>query len=479
MTLTDYLALGPLIAMALTAVLVMLQIAVRRCYTAAAVICVAGLAASFFCLGPAVVFSTGRATAMMAADSYAFFYTGLILLATMATALLGYGYLKKADGQNEEFFLLLPLAALGAAVIVGSRHFAAFFIGLEILSIALYALIAYPRHRSQSVEAGLKYLVLAAAAAAFLLFGMALIYMATGTMDLVRLAAWLSSPPATAGRSILLAGTAMLVVAIGFKLALVPFHMWTPDVYQGAPAPVTGFVATVSKAAIAALLVRLFARVDLLANRPLFWIFASIAAASMVAGNLLALRQNQVKRILAYSSIAHMGYLLVAFMAGGRMGAHAVAFYLVAYTITNIGAFGIIAVLSPADGDADNLEVFKGLFFRHPWLAGLFTATLFSLAGIPLTAGFVAKFYLVTAGVHSALWGLVIALLVTSGISLFYYLRVVVALFTQSEQEPAEAALQPAVGFSGALVLATVAILMLWLGLAPGPVLLLIRGIAG
>jgi NADH-quinone oxidoreductase subunit N len=475
MTRTDFIALAPLIVLTLTTVVIMLQIAVRRHYMITAALSVIGLAAAFICLPVAGKWSTGGVTGLMTVDSYALFYIGLILMATAATALLGYGYLERLGGHCEEFYLLLLLAAVGAVVLVMSRHFASFFIGLEILSIALYALIAYPRQRTQSVEAGLKYLILAAASSAFLLFGMALIYADTGILDFASMAARLPSMPEPGGSLILLAGTGMLVVGIGFKLALVPFHMWTPDVYQGAPAPVTGFVATVSKTAMVALLVRLFTPVNLLSHPSVFWMFGLVAVASMVGGNLLALLQNQVKRILAYSSIAHMGYLLVAFMAGGHMAVQAVTFYMVAYTITTLGAFGVIAVLSQKDGDADRLEDFQGLFFQYPWLGGIFTAMLLSLAGIPLTVGFIGKFFIVAAGLHGALWWLVITLLITSGLSLFYYLRIVVVLFSRPGEDQTVSLPEPAMSFSGGLVLAAMTILLIGLGIGPGPLLALIH----
>ncbi len=479
MTRSDFFALGPLIVLILTSAVIMLQIAVRRHHAVTVVLSGIGLAAAFICLPVAGRWSTGNVTGLMMVDSYALFYIGLILMATAATALLGYRYLQRLGGHYEEFYLLLLLAAAGAVVLVMSRHFASFFIGLEILSIALYALIAYPRQRAQSVEAGLKYLVLAAVSAAFLLFGMALIYVNTGTLDFAGIAARLPSLPGPGGHLILLAGMGMLVAGIGFKLALVPFHMWTPDVYQGAPAPVTAFVATVSKTAVVALLVRLFVPIDLLSNPSLFWMFGLVAFASMVGGNLLALLQNRVKRILAYSSIAHMGYLLVAFLAGGPMAVQAVTFYMAAYTITTLGAFGVISVLSHKEGDADRLEDFQGLFFQYPWLGGIFTAMLLSLAGIPLTVGFMGKFFIVAAGLHSALWWLVITLLVTSGVSLFYYLRIVVVLFNRPEEGQTISLRQPSIGFSGGLVLAAMAILLVWLGIGPGPLLALIHGIGG
>ena len=230
-------------------------------------------------------------------------------------------------------------------------------------------------------------------------------------------------PSGAADRVVALVGVGLIVVGFGFKLALVPFHLWTPDVYQGAPAPVTAFVATVSKGAMFAVLLRYFTIIDVRAHHTVFLIFAILAIASMVVGNLLALLQSNVKRLLAYSSIAHLGYLVVAFLASGALAATAITFYLVAYFVTTIGAFGVVTVLSSADSEAEDLDEYRGLFARRPWLSVVFTAMLLSLAGIPLTAGFVGKFYLTVAAGGAALWSLLIVMMITSGIGLFYYLR--------------------------------------------------------
>lgn len=475
----DLFALGPLLILAAATAVVMLQIALMRRHALTVFLTLTGLVLATISLVPALHWTSGSVTPLITIDPFALFYMGLILMATAASAALGHGYLCRISGHCEEFYLLLLLAALGACVLAASRHFAAFFIGLEILSISLYALIAYTRRRMVSVEAGLKYLILAAASAAVLLFGMALIYADTGTLDFAELAGMLLSSPGRPQSIIAMAGLAMLLVGTGFKLALVPFHMWTPDVYQGAPAPVTAFVATVSKAAMVALLLRLLIPLDLSAPNALFRILAVMAVASMVAGNLLALLQNQVKRILAYSSIAHMGYLLVAFLSGGRTAVAAVTFYMVAYTVTTIGSFGVVSVLSHKDGDADDLAHFRGLAFRHPWLGVMFMASLLSLAGIPLTVGFMGKFYLVAAGAHSYLWGLVLTLVITSGIGLFYYLRIVVVLFSPAPEDGSGQPPEPIMGFPNGVALTTMALLLIWLGVMPDPLLRLIHSMLG
>ena len=309
------------------------------------------------------------------------------------------------------------------------------------------------------MEAGIKYLVLAGSSSAFLLFGIALVYADLGTMDFARIAHLLAirqDPNLT----LLLPGVAMIITGIGFKLALVPFHMWTQDVYQGAPAPVTAFVATVSKGGMFALLLRYFNQSG--ANR-----FTSVLLVSMFAGNLLALYQNNVKRILAYSSIGHMGYLLVAFEVGGLMGADAVVFYLVAYFVMTLCAFAVVTVLSEQHRDADQLEDYRGLFWRRPILALVFTAMLLSLAGIPLTAGFLGKFYIVAAGAAVGAWALLLILVVTSVIGLFYYLRIVVVLYQQLAGSDRNHQPVPRRAPAATLALAALTVVLVWLGVYP------------
>jgi NADH-quinone oxidoreductase subunit N len=476
MTAVDFVALAPVIVLAATSIAVMLAIAVARHHGATAALTALGLAAALIALPfTAVSRESSRVTALLTLDPYARFYIGLVLAATLATAGLSYGYLEKQTARKEEFYLLLLLASLGAAVLVASGHFASFFLALETLSISLYGLIAYPRVRPASIEAGVKYLILAAVSSAFLLFGMALVYAQAGTMEFIRLAGVPGAVRPGAESTFLVVGFGALLVGIGFKLALVPFHLWTPDVYEGAPAPISGFVATVSKVAVAALLVRLFTLVNIHAYPPLLLSVTAIAFISMVVGNLLALLQNNVKRILAYSSIAHLGYLLVAFLAGGPLGVTAVTFYLVAYTVTNLGAFGVITVLSDGNGDMDRLDQYRAIFWRRPWVIGIFIATLLSLAGMPLTAGFVAKFYLVVAGVGSALWLLVLTLIVTSTVGLFYYLRIIATMFSPEGEAGGVRPTVTPVSLAGAAILAALSVVLLYLGVSPASLIRVIQ----
>jgi NADH-quinone oxidoreductase subunit N len=473
MTIDDLVALSPLLAIAAASVALMLVIAFHRDARAALVCALAGIALSFAMLPVAASKAPRQITQLLILDQYALFYLGLLFIAGFAVALLAHGYLGRLGGQLEEFYLVLLLATAGGAALVMSAHFVSFFLGLEILSVSLYVLIAYPRRSARGVEAGIKYLILAAASAAFLLFGMALIYAELGTMEFAQMAS------GTAGgdvrQELLLIGQAMIFVGVGFKLAVAPFHVWASDVYEGAPAPVTAFIATVSKGAVFALLVRYFANLGDEVVQPFFPALAAIAVASMFVGNLLALAQTNVKRILAYSSIAHMGYLLVAFLAGGSLGATAVAFYLVAYFVTNLIAFGVVTILS-GRREADEIEDYRGLFWRRPWLATTFLAALLSLGGIPLTAGFMGKFYVLMAGVESALWLLAIILVVNTMISFYYYLRVAFMMFRDApEGEAAAIRPLPSLSFMGAATLALLMLLMVWIGVYPGPLVQTIR----
>ncbi len=504
----ELLALSPLLALAAAAVLVMLAVAARRAHGLAFGLTLAGLAASLALLVPAARQAPLAVTALLVIDRTSLYYIGLLTAATLAVALLAWGYLARRGGPAgegaaapappEEFYILLLTAALGAGVIACSAHYVAFFLGLEILSVSLYSLVAYLREEEHSVEGGLKYLVLAGVSSAFLLFGTALIYAATGTLRFGPLAAGpeAAAPGGAAGAllasasGLAAAGMALFGVGVGFKLAAVPFHMWTPDVYQGAPLPVTAFIATVSKGAILAMLLRWETLIGLSRFPALVLALAVISAASMFVGNLLALFQDNLKRLLAYSSISHVGYLLVALLAGavGAEGAaqgaggqavafQALAFYLAAYFITTLGAFGVLAALSRPGAEVETLEGVAGLAWRRPWLAGVLTLMLLSLAGLPLTVGFAGKIYVLAAGADARLWTLAVLLVVNSAIGLYYYLRVVVALFSPVPAAVPVAAVQPhppPVAVPAGLTLAALAVILVALGVYPAPLVRLI-----
>jgi NADH-quinone oxidoreductase subunit N len=461
----------PLILLSTGSVVIMLVVACYRNHALTHLLTLATIILTLVVL-PAI--SSGgwvQVTSLFMVDGYALFYSGLILFSLLVVTLFSYDYLKGRRESPDEYYILLLIATLGAIILVASSHFASVFLGLEILSISLYALIAYDR-RPLMIEAGVKYLVLAASSASFLFFGMALMYAQLGTMSFAEVASKLSS--ADAIDSVSLVAMVLITIGLGFKLALVPFHMWTPDVYQGAPSPITAYIATVSKGAVFALLLRYFSSVELHAYGSLFVIFTIIAIISMFAGNLLALFQTNIKRLLAYSSIAHLGYLLVAFLSSGPLRVAAVTFYLVAYFVMTLGAFGVVTVLSGKEHDAEQIEDYHGLIKRRPGLAVAFTAMLLSLAGMPLTAGFIGKFYLVAAGVGSMLWSLVIILLVNSAIGLFYYLRLIAVMYVR---EPEPGVTFPVGMMTGGLVLAALLVVLVWLGVYPAPVLEMIQAI--
>jgi NADH-quinone oxidoreductase subunit N len=470
------ISLLPLLLIAATSVVVLLAIAVRRNHAVAFALTLAGLVAGFC---STFLVPTNQVPQLLLMDRYAFFFMGLLTAASLFIAVLSYSYLAAREGNKEEFYVLLLVATLGAMVLAASIHFASLFLGIEILSVALYGLIAYLRDRPLPLEAGIKYLILAGSSSAFLSFGIALVYADVGVLDFATVAQRIGSTQSESALELLIPGTVLILVGIGFKLALAPFHMWTPDVYEGAPAPVTAFVATVSKGGMFALLLRYFSLSG--ANRfpRLLLVLSIIAIASMLAGNLLALFSTNIKRILAYSSIAHMGYLLVAVEASSRLGVGAGAFYLVAYFIMILGAFGVVTLLSSSERDADRLEDYRGLFWRRPVLALIFTAMLLSLAGIPLTAGFLAKFYLVAAGADSHAWLLIFVLVITSTIGLFYYLRVVGVMFHQPASESLVPEPLPRRTPAVSVVLVALSIFLIWFGVFPSPLLHLIRSALG
>jgi NADH-quinone oxidoreductase subunit N len=479
MTGLHLLAVSPLFVLGGTAVVTMLVSSFVRSHAGILGLTLAGISGSLVALGFVAASSDRGATALLKIDDYALFFTGLLTVVAGLVALLSYEYLERAERDIGEFYVLILLATLGAATLVASSHFASFFLGLEVLSVALYGLIGYPTRRAVAVEAGLKYLVLAATTAAFLVFGMALVYAVTGSLSLGGLGTFV---PRGSGlqKALYVTGLVLIFTGAGFKLAVVPFHMWTPDIYQGASAPVTAFIASVSKAAVFALLLRYVTQVDSVDAHAFLLVLSVVAFASMVVGNLLALLQRNLKRLLAYSSISHLGYLLVALLAGGALAHTAVAFYLVAYSLTMVAAFGVVGVLSDAEREAEAIEDYRGLGRRRPWLAGILTLALLSLAGIPFTAGFIGKFLLVEAGAGASRWALVIVLVLTSALGLFYYLRVIVTMFGRAEPEGSEelAPVSPGgmrVAPLSATVLGFLALALLFLGLYPRLLLRLVE----
>ena len=461
MTITDFLCLSPFLILSGAPLLIMLMIAISRNYKVIYGFSVLSFVAAFLSISFVLPFTPHNIDPLFIFDNFSLFLIGIIIIASILVTLLSNDYLIHHEGEKEEYFIILFLSALGASILATANHFISFFLGVETLSISLYILIAYRRTLDFAIEAGVKYLILASVSSAFLLFGMALIYAGTGTMELDGVAFAINA--SVIKSPIILAGFAMMMVGIGFKLALVPFHMWTPDVYEGAPSPVGAFIATASKGGVMAVLIRFFYDIRGFQHHNFIIIISFIAVISMFTGNLLAIRQQNIKRILAYSSIANMGYLLVILLAGAENGGiHAAIFYLISYFITTIGAFGVISVLSGKEKDLDNILSYKGLFWKRPWIAIVFTLSMLSLAGIPITAGFIAKFYIIFAGIKSGLWLLVFSLIINSVIGLYYYLKVISTLFSSANEEKL-----PDVSLTGHIVLGILAFLILWIGIFP------------
>lgn len=481
MTATDLLALLPILLHGTLCIVTMLAIAVRRHHATIAALAGGSCLVTLAGLPIAAGAAPRAVTELLRIDGYALFYMGLLLAATAIVIALSYRYLTlhfEEHEEFEEFYLLLLLATLGALVLVSAAHFVALLLGLELIGVSLYSLIAYLRTRRRPLEAALKYLLLSASASAFLLFGMALMYFQTGTMAFSRMGALLAAESPTP--ALWLAGLALALVGIGFKLGLVPFHLWIPDVYQGAPAPITAYVATVSKGAVFALLLRFVTDLQAFQLGALGLLLGLLAAASMIAGTFLALLQQNVKRLLAYSSISHFGYLLVALLAAGPLAAEAVTFYLVAYVVMTLGAFGVVTVLSSDKRDADAMEDYRGLFWSRPWLAGAFMLILLSLAGIPVTAGFIGKFYAIAAGLSGGLRLLVGLLVFSSAIAVYYYLRLLIAMFELPAEDTWQPVTKPAgTSWTARLSLGLLASLLLWIGLYPEPLIHLIQAMVG
>ncbi|MEX0619231.1 MAG: NADH-quinone oxidoreductase subunit N [Pseudohongiellaceae bacterium] len=440
----NFWLLLPMIVVTLTTVLLMLVVAWKRNHALACAITVSGLLVALISCLPLFGTDSEQVTPLIIVDGFSVFFSALMVMVAMFIATFSFPYLWRLNDQVEEFYLLLLLATLGAMVMVSSRHFVSAFLGIELLSISLYAMIAYPLHSREAakfpLEAAVKYLVLSGVSSALTVFGIALLYAQTGSLEFVNPAAitTIGQGPEPLGTTYYVLALLMLTAGFAFKLSLVPFHLWTPDVYEGAPMPATAFLATIGKAAMFALLLRYLIGASAFQYQAAVVVFSLLAILSIIVGNLLALLQSNLKRILAYSSIAHMGYLLVAVIAThyspGTLSIEAVTFYLVAYIIMSLGAFGVALVISSSEKEYDVVGDYQGLFWREPWLATILTAMLLSLAGIPLTVGFIGKFYLFMAGVEGALWTLLAALVLGSGIGLYYYLRIIYRMIVPAEQ---------------------------------------------
>ena len=454
MSETDFFSLTPFLILAMAPIIIMIVISIFRNYEVvygfSVLAFIAAIASLYFIL-PVIPHFIAP---LFIIDKYSLFFLGIIFFSGLLVTFLSYDYIKQLQGIREEYYIILFTSTLGAALLTVANHFILFFLGIETLTLSLYILIAFEKTKDSSIEAGIKYLVLASVSSAFLLFGMGLIYVTFGTMEFTSIIAAMSHleklPP------LFIYGFGMMLVGIGFKLALVPFHMWTP-------APVSSYIATVSKGAVMAVFIRFFFNIKGFENQSIFIVLSGIAILSMFVGNLLAIQQKNIKRLLAYSSIANMGYLIIILLTGSDKGIQSAIFYLITYFITTIGAFGVISLLSTKDHEAEKMEDYKGLFWKKPWIAIVLTICLLSLAGIPITAGFIAKFYLILEGMKAGLMVLIFAMIINSVIGLYYYLRVITTMFSTADK-----AELPTISFLGKFTLAIITTGILVLGVYPG-----------
>ena len=369
---------------------------------------------------------------MVVIDGFSTFVDALLLVSGLFSIALAYGYLKRMGIERGEYYTLLLFSIAGMLLMAQASDLIIVFLALEMLSIPLYVLAAFDRPKVNSEEAGLKYFLLGAFATGFIVYGIALVFGATGTTSLSAIVS--AASKGTTNILLLTIGSALILVALGFKIAAVPFHMWTPDVYQGAPSSVTAFMAAGAKIVGFAALLRVFALAFPSIASDLTPILAVISALTMIVGNLIAVAQTNIKRLLAYSSIAHAGYILMAFVPYGQPKVVAISiaaglFYLVSYALTNFGAWAVVIALEKTEGKGLEISDYAGLGRKYPALAAAMTVFMLSLTGIPPTLGFVGKFYLFRAVINGQFYLLAVIGVLTTLISAYYYLRVVVTMY--------------------------------------------------
>ena len=371
-------------------------------------------------------------------DNFATFFKMIFLVAAGLTVLISDRYMEREGCNQGELYPLILFSVVGMMLMASGTDLMTIFLGLEVMSVSLYVLVGFNRANKKSNEAGLKYFLLGAFSTGFLLYGMALIYGATGTTRLYKIAAILGQMTLPSANIMLVAGMLLMMTGFAFKIAAAPFHMWTPDVYEGAPTPMTAFMSAGPKAAGFAALLRLF--LFALPTLQVEWsqVLWVLAVLTMTVGNITALRQDNIKRVLAYSSIAHAGYALVGFAAGNGTGTAGILFYMLSYAFMNIGAFAIVILVSKKGETNGNVSDFAGLGFKRPLLALVMTLFLFSLAGVPPAAGFIGKFYLFSGAIQKGyIWLAVIGVL-NSAASVYYYLRIMVYMYFKESTEDFE-----------------------------------------
>lgn len=406
---------------------------------------------------------------MVIVNSFTLFFSAIFIIVAVVTVVISMSYIDVTGVEGGKYYPLIMLATLGMMLLVSSKDLLLMFLGIELLSVSSYVLVASQKTRWVSNEAAIKYMLTGAFASGFLLFGIALVYGATGTMDFMKIEKVLTKSAPLLHLQI---GVAMMLVGLGFKVAMVPFHMWAPDVYEGAPTPISGFLSAGSKVAVFALLLRLFSNpfsvphVDWVSA--LWW----ISVLSMVVGNVSALLQDNVKRMLAYSSIAHVGYMLVAIVALSERAMEAALLYMAVYATMGLAAFGCVAYLSKGPEERLSVRDYTALAYSYPVQSAVLSVCLLSLAGIPLTAGFIGKFYLFSAAVDSGFVGLAVIGVLNSAVSLYYYLGLLLKMYAMPAGAGEVVVSHPV---AGRAVLAALGIIIVILGVYPSPLLGVIK----
>lgn len=361
-------------------------------------------------------------------DNYSLFFNFIFLLSTGLTILISHSYIKREEINHGEYYALILFSTIGMMLMAAGADLLNIFIGLEVMSISIYILTGFKRSKLISNEASLKYFLLGAFATGFLLYGISLVYGSTGAINLKQIASFIASKGGISD-PVLLMGMGLIIIGLGFKVASVPFHAWVPDVYEGAPTAITAFMSVGPKAAGFAAFLRILITAFGSAHDEWQKIICILAILTMTIGNVIAIAQTNIKRMLAYSSIAHAGYLLIALVSANDMGVSGTLFYMLAYTFMNIGAFAIVIVLSRKGDEFIQINDYAGLGFKHPLLALAMTLFMFSMAGVPPTAGFVGKFYIFSAAIKSGYIGLAVIGVINSVISVYYYLRITVIMY--------------------------------------------------
>lgn len=466
--LHDTLAIGPISLITLVGLVVLTIEALHNktedinCWLS-----LVGLAAALI-LSLVQLPTTGTAFSdMIATGGYASFFSAVFATAGLLTVMLSKSYIKKQGIEHGEYYAILLFAIVGMMLMAAATDLVTLFLGLELMSLSFYILAGFVRRRNESNEAALKYFLLGAFATGFLLYGIALLYGSVGTTHIPSI---VGKAGMLASSTMFLIGCGLLLIGFAFKIAAVPFHMWVPDVYEGSPTTVSGFMSTGGKAAAFAAVLVVFAPALVRGVEPVRDVLAVIAALSMIVGNVIAIAQTSIKRMLAYSSIAHAGYILVGVIAANTYGSQGVLFYLVAYTMMNVGAFGILSYLESEDGKNVSFDDYRGLSATRPTLALLMGVFMFSLTGIPPFAGFFGKYYVFAGAVQAGYTWLAILGVLMSVISAYYYLRLVVLMYFSEREKDAPVIAVPTSGLGlAALVLSAIA--LLGFGIYPSVVL--------